>query len=140
MPQNNVRRGRFLVVAAEDLTGMEDRLVELTHSAGSPRVQLPTSNTSRNLFLLIQGDAAGSNVLVAPIEPESNFRVKAKGAGNPGDSLCLADVATAADKGKVRALPAAAATYRVFAVCEEAFADGGLALARVNGPDSVVVN
>lgn len=138
--QTNVRKGRFLVVASEDLTGMEDRLVVLSHTGGVRRVALPTGNSDRALYLLLEGGASGAEVLVAPLDSESNVRIVAKGAGNPGDSLCLADVATAADKGKVRALPAAAATYRVFAVCEEAFADGGLALARPNGPDSVVVS
>ena len=140
MAQSNVRRGPFPVIAAEDLTGMKDRLVELTHSGGVARVRLPTSNTARNLFLLVDDGASGSSVTVVPLTAEQNLRVKAVGAGNPGDGLCLADVATAADKGKVRAIPSANGTYRVFAVAEETFADGGLALARPNGPDSVTVS
>ena len=44
--------------------------------------------------------------------------------------LVLADVGTAADKGKVRALPTAGGTYRGLAIAEEAGVDGQLVLAR----------
>ena len=54
----------------------------------------------------------------------------AKGAGNPGDLLVLADgVTTAADKGKVRSkagLTTGSGTYRLVGVAEEAFVDGQL--------------
>lgn len=139
MAQNNVRSGRFVVNAAEDLTGMEDRLVELTYSGSTPEVRLPTSNTARGLYVLIEGGEADTNVTVEPLNPDREVRLVAKGTGNPGDSVCLADVATAADKGKVRALPAAAATYRVFGILKAACADGDLALVSPNGPESVTV-
>ena len=45
-------------------------------------------------------------------------------------TLVLADTATPADKGKVRALPSAAGTYRGLALAEEAGVDGQLVLAR----------
>ena len=138
--QNNIRTGLFPVVAAVDLTGMEDRIVEMINDSGVAKVQLPSSNSSRPLYLLTEGGAAGSDVLAQPLGGESNFRVVAKGTGNPGDVLCLADGEdTAADKGKVRALPSAAGTYRAIAVCEETFADGGLGLARANGPEVITI-
>jgi len=57
-------------------------------------------------------------------------RVALKGTCNPGDVLVLADVATAADKGKVRALPAVAGTYRGLGIAEQAGVDGQLVLVR----------
>ena len=63
--------------------------------------------------------------------PNRSVRIVAKGTGNPGDLLVLADGATvAADKGKVRKVPATAGTYRLVAIAEEAFADGQLVKAR----------
>jgi hypothetical protein len=53
---------------------------------------------------------------------QSNTRV--------GDFRVLADVATAADKGKVRALPVAAGTYRGLAIAQEAGVDGQMVLSR----------
>ena len=67
---------------------------------------------------------------VRPIEAGRNGRLRLKGTCNPGDALVLADVATAADKGKVRALPTAAGTYRGLALAEEAGVEGQLVLAR----------
>ena len=53
-----------------------------------------------------------------------------KGTCNPGDVLVLADVATAADKGKVRTLPTAAGTYRGLGIAEQVGVDGQLVLVR----------
>ena len=44
--------------------------------------------------------------------------------------MVLADVATAADKGKVRVLPAAAGTYRGLGIAEQVGVDGQLVLVR----------
>ena len=60
----------------------------------------------------------------------SSDLITLKGTCNPGDVLVLADVATAADKGKVRTLPAAAGTYRVLGIAEQAGVDGQSVLAR----------
>ena len=46
------------------------------------------------------------------------------------DVIVLADTGTAADKGKVRALPAAAGTYRGLGIAEEKGVDGQLVLFR----------
>ena len=67
---------------------------------------------------------------VRPIEPARTVRIKLKSTCNPGDVLVLADVATAADKGKVRALPATSGTYRGLAIAEEAGVDGQTVLCR----------
>ena len=65
-----------------------------------------------------------------PSEAGRTIRVTLKGACNPGDVLVLADVTTAADKGKVRALPATAGTYRGLGIAEEIGVDGQLVLVR----------
>ena len=82
------------------------------------------------LFVVIDGAEAGKNASLRPLNAERNVRVPLKGTCNPGDVLVLADVATAADKGKVRTLPTAAGTYRGLLIAEEAGIDGQLVLAR----------
>lgn len=140
MPQNNTIKGLFSIQAGEDLSDKADIIVEMTHSSGTPTVQLPTANGNRPLYLLVEGAAAGAQCRVEPLSPKRNYRCRLKGAANPGDSLCLADIGTAGDKGKVRALPTTVdGTYRCFAVCEEAATDGGLALIRPNGAESVTI-
>ena len=139
MSQSNTRQGDFPVVAAEDLTGKEDRLVELINSSGTPAVQLPNANSDYALYLLIEGAVAGKNAIVRPLALDRNIRVPLKGTCNPGDTLVLADVGTAADKGKVRVLPGSAGTYRGLLVAEEAGVDGQLVLARPNPIGNIVV-
>ena len=101
MTQTNIKHGDFQVLAGEDLTGKEDCLVKLTHDTGIGEVKLPAANSDYALYLLIEGAV-----------------------------LVLADVATAADKGKVRALPATSGTYRGLAIAEEAGVDGQTVLCR----------
>ena len=139
MSQTNTRVGDLPVTAGEDLTGKEDRLVELVNSSGAA-VQLPSANTDYALYLLVEGAASGENVTVRPLTPERNVRVLLKGTCNPGDTLVLADVGTAADKGKVRALPASAGTYRGLLIAEEAGVDGQLVLARPNPIGNLTVS
>lgn len=140
MAQNNVRQGRFLVEAAEDLSGKSDVIVEMTSSSGRPVVRLPTAVTAVPLYLLVEGAAAGAQCLVEPLDPSRNFRVRVKGAVAPGDRICLADTGTAADKGKVRTVVTTVdGTYRVFMIAEETAADGGLGLFRPNGPEAVTI-
>ena len=128
--QTNTRQGDFPVRAGEDLTGKEDYLVKLTHDTGVPEVKLPEANADYALYVVTEGAADTKNVSVRPIEAGRNVRIKLKGTCNPGDLLVLADVATAADKGKVRVLPVAAGTYRGLAIAEEAGVDGQTVLCR----------
>ena len=130
MSQSNTRVGDFRVLAGEDLTGKEARLVKLTHDSGVAEVKLPEANGDYALFAVIEGGADAALVSVRPIQAERNVRLALKGTCNPGDVLVLADVGTAADKGKVRALPTAGGTYRGLAIAEEAGVDGQLVLAR----------
>jgi hypothetical protein len=130
MTQTNIKHGDFQVLAGEDLTGKEDCLVKLTHDTGIGEVKLPAANSDYALYLLIEGAADAAHVSVRPIEPARTVRIKLKSTCNPGDVLVLADVATAADKGKVRALPATSGTYRGLAIAEEAGVDGQTVLCR----------
>jgi len=130
MSQSNTRVGDFAVVAGADLTGMQDRLVVLGNNAGVPVVNLPATNADPAFYLLLDSGAVGAHVAVRPLDGSRNARVFLKGTCNPGDVLVLADVATAADKGKVRVLPAVAGTYRGLGIAEQAGVDGQLVLMR----------
>ena len=130
MSQSNTRVGDIPVLAGEDLSDKEGRLVKMTHDSGVAEVVLPTANSDYALYVLIEGAADAENVSVRPIEAGRNVRLRLNGTCNPGDVLVLADTGTAADKGKVRALPAAADTYRGLAIAEEAGVDEQLVLAR----------
>jgi hypothetical protein len=117
-------------LAGESLVGMEGRLVKLSHDTGVPEVLLPAANSDYALYVLLDGAADAALVSVRPIEVGRTVRVPLKGACNPGDVLVLADVATDADKGKVRVLPAAAGTYRGLGIAEQVGVDGQLVLIR----------
>ena len=130
MSQSDTRVGSFRVLAGEDLTDKEGRLVKLTHDAGVPEVKLPASNDEYALYVLLDGAADAGHADVDPLAAGRNVRLKLDGTCNPGDVLVLADVGTAADKGKVRVLPTAAGTYRGLALAEEKGVDGQLVLFR----------
>ena len=130
MSQTNIKQGDFAVLAGEDLTGKEDLLVKLVNDGGTLKARLPTANGDYAFFLLIEGAAADKNVSVRPIEANRGTRIRLKGTCNPGDAMVLADVATTADRGKVRALPATAGTYRGLALAQQAGVDGQLVLCR----------
>ncbi len=130
MSQSNTRSGDIRVLAGEDLTGMEGRLVKLGHDTGVAEVALPAANSDYAVFVLIEGAADAKLVSVRPVQSDRNVRVVLKGTCNPGDVLVLADVATAADKGKLRALPATAGTYRGIGLAEGVGIDGQLVLVR----------
>ncbi len=130
MSQTNTRSGDIPVTAGEDLTASTDRLVKLASDDGATVAKLPEANSDLALFVVIDGAEAGKNASLRPLNAERNVRVPLKGTCNPGDVLVLADVATAADKGKVRTLPTAAGTYRGLLIAEEAGIDGQLVLAR----------
>jgi hypothetical protein len=109
---------------------MEGRLAKMTHDTGVPEVMLPAANSDYALYVVLEGGADAALVSVRPVEVGRTVRVSLKGTCNPGDVLILADVATAADKGKVRALPATPGTYRGLGIAEEVGVDGQLVLIR----------
>ena len=130
MSQSDTRAGDIPVLAGEDLTGLNGRLVVLTHDTGVPEVKLPTAVTDLAFYLLVDDGADAELVAVRPFEAGRNVRAVLKGTCNPGDVIVLADTGTAADKGKVRTLPAAAGTYRGLGIAEEKGVDGQAVLFR----------
>ena len=130
MSQTNTREGDIPVNAGEDLTGKEGYLVKMTHASGIAEVLLPDSVTAYAFYLIIEGAEEDETVSVRPLDSNRNVRVFLKDTCNPGDTLILADPATAADKGRVRSLPAVAGTYRGLFIAEEAGVDGQLVLCR----------
>ena len=130
MSQSDTRSGSFRVLAGEDLSEKKGYLAVLTHDTGVPEVKLPATNGAYALYLIDDGGADAEYVDVEPLEAGRNVRAVLKGTCNPGDVMVLADTGTAADKGKVRALPAAAGTYRGLAIAEEKGVDGQLVLCR----------
>ena len=134
MSQSNTKEGDLMIVANEDLSLLADVLVAPYNSAGQLVVTRPAANNDNAIYLLIYGATTGGHATVRPLDPNRSVRITAKGTGNPGDLLVLADgVTTAADKGKVRSkasLAGGSGTYRVVAIAEEAFVDGQLVKAR----------
>lgn len=128
--QSNTQSGNVVFVAGEDLTGKEGYLAEIRNASGVANINLPDAITDLALYVIDDGSESGGNVSVAPFEPSRNRRVRLKGTCVPGDQLVLADPTTAADKGKLRKIPAATGTYRVLAIAEESGVDGQLVLTR----------
>ena len=91
MSQSNTRVGDFQVLAGEALTGMEGRLVVITHDSGTPEVKLPAAITDYALYAVIEGAADAGTAAVRPIEAGRNVRLRLEGTCNPGDVLVLAD-------------------------------------------------
>ena len=130
MSQSDTRSGTFRVLAGEDLSEKKGYLAVLTHDTGVPEVKLPTSVGAYAFYLVDDDGVDAAYVDVEPLEAGRNVRAVLKGTCNPGDVLVLADTGAAADKGKVRALPASAGTYRGLAIAEEKGVDGQLVLCR----------
>jgi hypothetical protein len=104
-----------------------------------PELKLPAANGDYALYLLLDGAGDGGHVSARALEAGRNVRLTLKGTCNPGDMLVLADVGTAADKGKVRALPAVAGTYRGLALAEEKGVDGQFVRVRPVMPGLITV-
>ena len=130
MSQSNTHDGDLLLSAGEDLSTYADVLVAPYNSSGLLVVTRPAANNDYALYVLVYGAPPTGKATVRPLDPNRTVRVTAKGAGNPGDLLVLADgVTTAADRGKVRSkagLTTGSGTYRLVGVAEEAFVDGQL--------------
>jgi len=130
MSQSNTQEGDLLLTTGEDLSTTADVLVVPYNSSGQLVVTRPAANNDYAIYVLVYGAISGGKATVRPLDPNRTVRITAKGTGNPGDLLVLADVSTSADKGKVRKLPATSGTYRLVAIAEEAFVDGQLVKVR----------
>jgi hypothetical protein len=138
--QTNTVEGKIMRLAIEDLTGKEGLLCRLINNAGKPGVKLPDANTDRVNFIVDDGGAAGTNVSIDPIIRNRQYRTIVKDGGETGDVLVLADVATPADRGKLRKLPVAAGTYYAVGLAEEHFVAGQLVLWRPITREAIVVS
>ncbi len=129
--QSDVRTGPILVESNEDLSSSSNRLGVLLNNSGL-KAALPSATTDHTLHLIEIGRAQGEKSVLLPLAPDTQVRVVAKGAINPGDVVVMADPGTAADKGKVRALPGTTGTFKGVGIYEgeKAAADGDLALIR----------
>jgi hypothetical protein len=131
MSQSNTQEGDLLITANQNLSAYADVLVAPYNNGGTLVVTLPVANNDPAVYVLLYGAPVGGQATVRPLSPNRTVRVVAKGTGNPGDLLVLADVAT--DAGKVRSkagLTAGSGTYRVVGIAEEAFVDGQLVRTR----------
>lgn len=137
--QSNTRQGNFPAPAAADLIGKRSYLVKVVNTGGVLQVSLPAANGDLAFNQLEEEGAAGVLVDVHPLADGEERRLVLKGTCNPGDQLVNADVATAADKGKVRVLPGVAGTYRVIAIASEVGVDGQHVKARVRAIGNIVV-
>lgn len=106
--------------ATVDLTDKTGHLVLVVDGG----IRTPTADTEVATHVLVEDGAVGEIVSALPLTALSQVRAVAKGAGNQGDNLVLALVATAADRGKLRALPADPGVYLQIGRAEEDFVDG----------------
>ncbi len=127
--QTNTQQGDIVVAANEDLTGMEGRLALVTSDSGTPEAKLPDDVADRVLYVILEGAAAGENVVLRPLTPDRNVRVYLDGTCVPGDRITLAAIDGTKD-GKAVELPADADDYFVWGIAEESGAAGQLVLVR----------
>jgi hypothetical protein len=137
--QTNIQDGPFKVLAGENLTGMEGRVVKLTHDTGVPEVILPNDVADEAEYLLLEGGEDGTEVTVVAIGRDCPVRVRLDGTCNPGDKLTLAAI-NGANDGKLRTVPVAADTYWVAFRAEEKGVDEQLVKVRLlPNPGALVV-
>jgi hypothetical protein len=107
--QSNTQEGIYALNSGEAMTGKESYLVKLSRKdADTPEILLPTSNADECSFVVEDGGLIDANSDVRPLQADRNIFLVAKDAIQAGERVELADVSTAADKGKVRALRATA--------------------------------
>jgi hypothetical protein len=129
--QSNTQQGLFSCNAGEALTDKEGYLVKTADAGSEMEVLLPTDVADRTLYIVEEGAAHDSDCIVRPLRDGDQVRFVAKSTGSAGALLTHAAPATAADKGKVRTLPAAADTYFIVGIAEDDFVDGQHVRARV---------
>lgn len=123
------KEGLISFPAYEDLSDYEGYLVKLVNDSGTPKVARPTANTDVCPFVVRNGNTAGELVDLEPLTAWTQVQVKAKGTGSPGDAVILADIGTAADKGKVRA-KTGNDPFVAHGIAEEAWVDGQMVKVR----------
>ena len=128
MSQTNTQLGDIRVLAGEDLTGMEDRLVMIANASGTPKAYLPNAISDFAFYVLTEAAVADAYATLRPLESGKQVRVRLNSTCVSGDILVLEDPTSNA--GKVRKIPTAAGTYRGLGIAEESGADEQLVLMR----------
>lgn len=128
--QSNTQQGAKPFNSGEDLTGKEGYLATLVDGGSIAELLLPLTIATLSLFVIDEGGAEDKDSAVIPLQTGMEIRIKAKGAGSAGAVLVHADPSTAADKGKVRTVPATEGAYFSPGVAQEDFVDGQLVLVR----------
>ena len=138
--QSNTQQGRLPYPCGEDLTGKSGYLVKAARNAGGKFAPLlPTAIGDIPLFVVDEENTIGKDGHFIPLEIGAQKRIRAKGVGQAGDKLSLADTGTAADKGKVRKQPTTTGTWHLVAIAEEDFVDGQLVLCRIAPREATVI-
>lgn len=127
--QSNTIEGLITVTPNADLTGKEGFLARIVNSSGVAKADLPSAITQQCLYVIEQGATTSGKAELRPLVSGRQVRIKAKGAGNPGDK---AVPATTGDFGKIRAdaTGLGGGSSALIGYFEEAFVDGQLALVR----------
>lgn len=137
--QSNTTQGIRISTAGDDLTGKRSRLVVCSNSGGKRVFKLPTANNAPAVFIVQDEGPLGDDISYERLNPDKQYRIPLVGTCNPGDLITLADVATAANRGAVRAVPATSGTYRIYGIAEEAGVDGQRVLITPHSQPDVVV-
>lgn len=127
--QSNTKKGSIAVIGNEDLTGKEGLLAKIINSSGTPKAALPSAAGDETPYFINDGAASGVVSELKPMRPDEQVRLRLNGTVSPGDVVVREDE-TGADAGKVRKLPAAAATYTRVGIAEEDGEDEQLVLVR----------
>ena len=126
--QTNTQEGDLVFLANEDLTGCEGYLLKLVNDAGVTKVALPDAITDMCPFVLIEAGDEDENVIVRPLQPNRNVRLKLYGTCNPGDILI--PNADGTHDGMAYVKPDATSACHIAAVAEQIGVDGQLVLSR----------
>lgn len=115
--QIDTKEGQIQLLAYEDLTGLEGRLVKIVDDSNVPSFALPAAQNDLAIFILTDGGDDGELVSALPLVAENNMRVRLNGTCNAGERLVL-DISST-NYGKVKTIPATAGLYLVIGVAEE---------------------
>lgn len=136
MSQTNVQEGDILLTASEALTG--GLLVKVINDSGLAEAALPDNATDEVPFVVVDTTTSGDLATLRPLSPSQSVRIRLDGTCNPGAQLVSA-TPNGTNDGKVVTLPAAAGTYRLIGIAEEAGIDEQLVRIRPVGQRLITV-
>jgi len=99
----------------------------LVEQVAGEKVDLPDNNADICIGVLLNKPKSGENASVRMLNSAGSCWMVASAAIAEGDLVVMADVTTAANKGKIRTLPTAVGTYYIVGkALEAATADGDI--------------